>query len=169
MKEETLKILETYEGCVKATNGEVLATGKEVEELVRSCRELIAAQLTIHELQHGKYGTQHLGERIRTLEAEKITTAQTIAQKEGEIRRLREILSDSLRGFKCTQRPGIYPAGHWCNRAIQALSSTPPSAVVPWEVVKPFVEAAYCFSPSPGISDDAKALLQSYAPKGKQP
>lgn len=84
-------------------------------------QELQSAQATIHELQFGKYGTQHLGERIRTLEAEKLSAQKSeqdcrqiittyceeidgqrlqISQLQAENGKLREALKSQLEEWK---------------------------------------------------------------------
>ena len=83
----------------------------------------------------------------RQLERELTSAQQTIAQKDGEIRALREALKSFMHADGCfcdavfTMGNGAHPRhSDECVAAHKALSTTSPSAVVPWSVCQIVLE-----------------------------
>jgi len=112
-------------------------------------------------------------------------TLETIAQKDGELQRLREACECGLKNTKLLRSvaPYTYIEDATAEEVFeQALSTPSPSAVVPWEVCHPFLEQVRDYLISGGLFNPEhmehdkvqkmimahRDVLLSYAPKGNQ-
>jgi len=95
-----------------------------------------------------------------------------IAQKDGELRVLREAIMEA-RNALATIRSGPTACSGYINDMADAskwlddaLSTPSPSAVVPWEVVQEYLDANKQSPKNYGRWVEAIKALESYAPKG---